>query len=147
MTLCACGCGQPVLSIAKRNGRGYFKGQPMRLIQAHFVPKPLEERFWEKVNKEGPIPTHCPELGQCWLWTGGQDGRGRGSLWVYEENTKCKAPRVAWFIETGKWPNPMALHKCDNGLCVRFSHLFEGTQSDNMRDCAEKGRLKNQYIL
>jgi hypothetical protein len=29
----------------------------------------LIERFWSKVNKDGPIPASCPELGPCWLWT------------------------------------------------------------------------------
>lgn len=99
----------------------------------------LAQRFWSKVNKNGPVLHR--ELGPCWVWTGCQDGRGRGAIWV--ETEKTKAPRVAWYLETGKWPNPNALHKCDNGLCVRFSHLFEGTQKDNMMDAALKGRIKN----
>lgn len=28
-----------------------------------------EERFWEKVDKNGPAPEGFPELGPCWLWT------------------------------------------------------------------------------
>jgi predicted DNA binding protein len=35
---------------------------------------------------------------------------------------------------------PFACHKCDNGLCVRFSHLFEGDQEANMQDMARKER-------
>src|SRR5687767_3489091 len=31
-------------------------------------PDPLV-RFWAKVNKNGPIPEHRPDLGPCWLWT------------------------------------------------------------------------------
>jgi hypothetical protein len=30
--------------------------------------KTLEERFWEKVDKNGPVPAHRPELGPCWVW-------------------------------------------------------------------------------
>jgi hypothetical protein len=30
-------------------------------------PRPLGERFWVKVNKDGPVPVHCPELGPCWV--------------------------------------------------------------------------------
>lgn len=30
-----------------------------------------EPKFWEKVNKHGPVPEHCPELGPCWIWTAG----------------------------------------------------------------------------
>lgn len=34
------------------------------------------------------------------------------------------------------------LHKCDNPQCVRVDHLFEGTQSDNIKDMDSKGRRK-----
>jgi len=51
-----------------------------------------------------------------------------------------KAPRVAFFLKRGYWPEPCALHHCDNTLCVRDEHLFEGDQGDNARDRASKGR-------
>lgn len=147
MKLCECGCGLPTPP-ASRNfpSRGWIKGEPIRLLKSHRIRIPLSDRFWDKVNKNGPVPPHCSELGPCWLWTGAQDGKGRGSVWVDEVGTKCKAHRVAWYLETGMWPNPMALHKCDNGLCVRFSHLFEGTQKVNMQDAKEKGRTRNGTV-
>lgn len=36
-------------------------------------PKDVE-RFWAKVNKEGSVPEHCPEIGPCWTWTGATSG-------------------------------------------------------------------------
>lgn len=29
----------------------------------------IEERFWAKVDKNGPMPEGRPDLGPCWLWT------------------------------------------------------------------------------
>lgn len=40
-------------------------------------------------------------------------------------------------------PKMKGCHKCDNKPCVRPSHLFEGTQKQNVRDCVVKGRHKN----
>ena len=36
-------------------------------------------RFWSKVDKNGPVPAHCPELGPCWVWTG-EKRKGYGRL-------------------------------------------------------------------
>jgi hypothetical protein len=41
----------------------------------------------------------------------------------------------------GSIPKGMkVLHHCDNPRCVRFSHLFLGTQKDNIDDMFAKGR-------
>lgn len=38
----------------------------------------LEERFWSKVDRNGPVPEHRPDLGPCWLWTAYVDAHGYG---------------------------------------------------------------------
>jgi hypothetical protein len=40
--------------------------------------KLLEPRFWEKVNKNGEVPVHAPELENCWIWTAATDKKGYG---------------------------------------------------------------------
>lgn len=98
----------------------------------------IQERFWKRVNKNGPVPAHCPHLGPCWLWAGSGDGR-YGSVSV--NGRVVKAHRVSFELQFGEIPaGLMVLHHCDNPACVRPSHLFSGTQSDNLKDCASKGR-------
>lgn len=98
---------------------------------------PIDERLWAKVDKDGPVPTHVPHLGNCWLWTGGVCGNGYGAI---KMNGKQEAVhRVAWIIQNGEIPEGMqVLHSCDIPLCVR--HLFLGTGQDNSRDMVKKGR-------
>ena len=104
--------------------------------------KTIEERFWSKVNKNGPIIS--VDLGPCWIWTGARNGTGKDRYGIFKFDTnpdrKMFAHRFAWFLATGGWPYPCALHHCDNPLCVRFDHLWEGTHTDNRQDCIAKGR-------
>ena len=92
-----------------------------------------EESFWEKVKKaEG-----------CWEWTGSKLPRGYGNFGrqLVKEHSQL-AHRWAWRFSHGRAApqNRMVLHSCDNPCCVRPSHLFLGTQTDNMRDLASKGK-------
>jgi hypothetical protein len=148
--LCECGCGRPA-PIAKNTdpSRERVKGQPQRFLKGHCGRRPLAERFWEKVNKGGPLPSAqavlvWPEIANtpCWEWTASCDTGGYPVLGI-RAGKPIKAHRIGWFLETGKWPEPYALHKCDYRKCVRFSHHFEGTTEDNMQDMAQKGRNRN----
>lgn len=99
----------------------------------------VRDRFWNKVDKNGPVMKGI--LSHCWVWTGSTKNGRYGNLWVKGKNEL--AHRVSWFLKTGRWPIPNALHKCDNTMCVRFEHLFEGDQKDNSADCKRKGRMNH----
>jgi hypothetical protein len=94
------------------------------------------DKFWRKVNREGPI--HPKLKTRCWLWLAGKFPSGYGSYYINGHDRG--AHRVAWYLVYGKWPAQFCLHKCDNPSCVRPSHLFNGTPKDNMRDKIMKGR-------
>lgn len=101
-------------------------------------------RFWAKVDKDGPLPEHCPEIGPCWLWTGCRKVH-RNPAFTYGRFTiddrQYIAHRVAYRLETGTDPGALQVcHHCDRPLCVRPSHLFCGTFQDNMDDKVAKGR-------
>jgi hypothetical protein len=103
--------------------------------------RPLTERFWSHIDKDGPIPEHRPELGPCWLWTGSTDNHGYGGI-NPGHGHPIKAHRVSWEIHNGPIPENLGvLHKCDNPPCVNPMHLWLGTHQENMADRDAKGRL------
>ena len=100
----------------------------------------IEDRFWPKVDKDGPVPGHMPHLGQCWVWTASKLDSGYGQFGI---GGKLRyAHRQSWEMERGEIPgNLCVLHSCDNPSCVRPEHLFLGTRRENSSDYQRKGRL------
>ncbi len=92
----------------------------------------VEERFWAKVdNSAGP--------NMCWWWTAGAFSRGYGAFRV--KGKQVRAHRFAYELTKGPIPGGLqVLHLCDNPLCCNPEHLWLGTDLDNHKDCAAKGR-------
>lgn len=78
-------------------------------------------------------------MSECVLWNGTRAGR-YGTTRI--NGRRIYAHRQAWEDANGPIPPGMLVcHRCDEPLCVNPDHLFIGTQSDNMRDARDKGRL------
>jgi hypothetical protein len=99
----------------------------------------LKERFWKHVDKNGPIPASCPELGPCWIWTGSKNQDGYGQIGTSKGLRVVH--RVSWELHGNTIPEGHELfHHCDQPNCIRPTHLFTGTRQDNMQDMLKKGR-------
>lgn len=98
--------------------------------------------FWARVDRNGPLPERNPELGPCWLWTGGKNDDGYGTFCVSDggpHQANRGAHRVAFFFANGRWPEPEIDHLCFRPSCVRIDHLRETSHSENMnaRRCSK----------
>ena len=94
------------------------------------------DRFWRKVKRGSSD--------ECWPWTGSVSSWGYGD--AYYLGRRTNASRIAYSLANNVIPDGMVVcHSCDNRLCCNPSHLWVGTQGDNVRDCNEKKRGRGQF--
>jgi hypothetical protein len=98
------------------------------------TPERIAQRFWKRVNKEGPVH---PILGtRCWLWTGAKATQCRGQAGRYGTlkvlGISTRAHRYAWTLFFGEIPEGKCiLQVCKVNECVNPAHLFIGTRTPN----------------
>jgi hypothetical protein len=128
----------------KHYKRWHAFGDPTAAVA--FIRGDDDARFWSKVNKNGPVPEHRPELGPCWVWTGSLHINPRSPQHSYGsfqvDGRGVTATRYLLSVIDGidLRDDQQVCHRCDNAVCVNRDHLFVGTRDDNMRDMAIKGR-------
>lgn len=113
-----------------KKGKGYYCSKSCAtFVKNRNRPKPdYISLFWKKVKKTRT----------CWEWTA-KKVYGYGYLGL--NGKSIRAHRFSWELANGKIPPELfVLHKCDNRKCVKPSHLFLGTQKDNIQDAISKNR-------
>lgn len=125
-------CGKP------HSGRGYCethykRWQKRGTVALPAVPSP-EDRFWAKVDRNGPISEYRSDLGPCWIWTASVyqvSGYGQFSP---IRGAKVVAHRFAYELLVGSVPEGLELdHLCRVRACVNPAHLEPVTHRENVR--------------
>jgi hypothetical protein len=80
------------------------------------IPKSLIEKILMR--------TRIENLYDCWIWVGGTNSWGYGSMWVSKTESRKAVHRVLYQLVFGPLPQEMLLHHdCENTRCVNPSHL------------------------
>lgn len=92
-----------------------------------------EERFWLRVDRDGPVAPADPTLGQCWLWLGKINESGIPLF--SPQNSRNKASRM-WIYGHAVSPVPKGSFVkaiCGTYGCVNPEHLIVLSRSEEMR--------------
>lgn len=107
------------------------------------------ERFWEKVNKNGPLVFGYEELGPCFLWTAYKSSEGYGQFAKTRVNgsksVTIRVHRWIWIETHGEIPidlepdhlchtysNCTLGNNCLHRSCVNINHLKLVTHAENV---------------
>ena len=106
------------------------------------IPR-ASEKAWETRYDWKTPPNHWPwnqvtvDANGCWLVRNTRIGYAR----IQVNGHRRVAHRLAFEIAFGPIPDgKLVCHTCDTKPCIRPTHLFAGTSSDNAYDAYIKGR-------
>lgn len=97
--------------------------------------RPIEERFWEKVDRRSSS--------ECWNWQAAKNEHGYGIIGKgSRKDGVIRAHILSWEIANGcNLPTGMVIcHQCDNRACVSPAHLRAGTQKENVHEAVARNR-------
>ncbi len=149
--LCRCECGGETVAFGGNLRRAHTTScgclHRERSSEAARRPRPandFRDRFWAKVEKNGPIPEYRPDLGPCWIWTAALKPSGYGQFMI--GGRCCYAHRVAYETTVGIIPAGLELdHLCREPRCCNPAHLEPVTGAENHRRSTGPAKLAEVY--
>lgn len=102
------------------------------------------QRFWTKVDKNGPMPNFSDPLvrvgeadGNCWVWTDSCVNKYPSGFY-FSRDLRTYPHRIVFLIENGELPpaDMTVDHLCRNTKCVRLNHLEIVTVAENLARAA-----------
>ena len=122
--------------LRKHAAKGYCKKHYYRIKLHGYNRETIYD--YESIDRID-LKTKINPITKCKEWILSTCGSGYGSFRINGKLTK--AHRFVWEHYNGKIPKGMnILHRCDNPKCCEISHLFLGTQADNVADMVNKKR-------
>ncbi len=113
-----------------------LRGRPLSLIgfrrtNVTEYDSSVISRLWKRVNKNGPVPSHRPDLGPCWLWFGTIDAYGYGVINIDRKVKQCH--RVSFELAKGEIPVGLTVdHLCRVRPCLNPDHLESVSRGENV---------------
>lgn len=123
-------CGKTIKSRGLCDGhyRQILRGEKLRTLRTASLGT-LEERVFTRTDRSG----------DCWVWTGGLDHYGYGSIRFGGKTLKTH--RVAYESAFGAIPPGLVIdHKCHTRSCIRPDHLQAVTQKQNQENVRNDAR-------
>ena len=118
------------------------------LVRIQLPKKPpivKSRRVITVVRRLADHPTPTPQPTPCRLWQGTVDNNGYGTWWVPTDAGGWRKVRphrwvIEQLLERQLLASEVIIHRCDQPLCYRVSHLAVGTTAQNNADMVAKGR-------
>lgn len=125
-------CEEPhfARSLCSKHYGQWQRGKTLSIKVRDAYSRSPEERFWEKVNKHGPLW----EGTRCWIWIASLTLAGYGQFKTRDRVSMHVAHKWAYQQLVGPVPNGLELdHLCRRRACVRPTHIEAVTHLENVR--------------